>query len=548
MAESPPLPAIPLDPNLQVISPQVLNSTTATGPLHIMSPPKWVQSPTPIAGQALQLAIIPPSVNATGWNLSRSNSLTQQIQFSNSPSNTMHGTSTLPSNSTAQKDHSMDAPKKKRKYTKRKNPSDTTKKNTTASELNSEGKSAIVLIIEWLGTATTTGTRYDWWKGEMDVDTRTIHSKKDVGEMIAEYLAEQGLPGRDGRGVEAQIRTLQTTFNLAQDFRDGTGQGILADLEQQAQDEKSQKGYLSDSDEWKVLEHSTESKFNQLLFQRCLYYYNLLPFMQTRINVIPQSVRESGDVLDEESILPSTKRTRSYSPISNISSIHESEEPKITDCQSPLANNLDLTQDLEFTDLSNGPDIVLNSQARISSPTPNNSGKNVSDRRTPGRPVKRPRSLHLDKNPASRSTSSSASDVQHLLASQLPSRDEKAERNKLEKDCFTAEENFMKAEQDARQEELKTQARLVDAVSRHLSGGDAGLEEAKRAERAQLKLDQDRVALDLARSQLARSHEDLITARIDCKLSMLAKYKALGFSIEQAKKEVEEAEEQLRSK
>ncbi|KAH9819246.1 hypothetical protein DFH28DRAFT_1122853 [Melampsora americana] len=443
MADSPPLPPIPLDPNLQLISPHVPNSTTATAPLRIISPPNWFQSPTPIGGQTLQLAIIPPSVHTSSWNLPRSDSLTHQIQFSDSPSKTMHDISNLPSDSTAQKHQSSDQPKKKRR-----------------SGLNSEGKSAIVLIIEWLGTATTTGTCYDWWKGEMDVDTRTIHSKKEVGKMIAEYLAEQGLPGRDGKGVETQIRNLQFSFTLAQDFRNGTGQGVLVDLEQQAREEKAEKGYLSDSDEWKALKHSTESKFNNL------------------------------------------------------------------------------------TDLSRG---VSPSQTQRPSPTPNISAKSLSGYQTPGQPVKRPRPLHLDNHQGSGSTSSSASDVHHLLASQLPSHEEKVERNKLEKDRFTAEENFMKAEQDARQEELKTQAKLVDAISRHLSGGEVGLEDsAARAAHAQLKLDQDRVALDLARSQLACSHEDLITARIDRKLSMLAKYKALGLSMEEAKKEVEEAEEQLR--
>ncbi|EGG08038.1 uncharacterized protein MELLADRAFT_85231 [Melampsora larici-populina 98AG31] len=542
MPESPPPPAsqsyltpIHLDPNLQVLSPHVSDSSTTT-PLQIISPVNWGQSPSQITGQALQLAIIPPSVNATSWNLSRSNSLTQQFPISNSPLITM--APVTPGTST-QKEPSSDAPKKKRKYTRRK-----TSDSTTRTELNSEGKSAIVLIIEWLGTATTTGTRYDWWKGEMDMDTRTIYSKKDVGEKVADYLAEQGLPGRDGKGVETQIRTLQSTFTIAQDFRSGTGQGILEDLEQQARLEKTEMGYLSDSDEWKAIEHSTKSKFDQLLFQRCVYYYDLLPFMSTRTNVIPQSVRESGDVLDEDSVLPlpSTKRTCSHSPDSNISSLHKTRDFDI----SPLENNGELTQDLDFTISSNGPDIISMSQARRSSPSPDKSSKGVSAHPPPGRPAKRPRSAQIDNNQGLRSTSSSASDVHNLLSSQLPSREEKSERIKLEKDRWLSEEKYMKAEQDARQEELKTQAKLADALSRHLSGGDDALKDSERTERAQIKLEQDRVELDLAKSQLARSREDLITARSERKLAMLAKYKALGLSMEEAKKEVEEQEEQLR--
>ncbi|EGG03377.1 uncharacterized protein MELLADRAFT_90219 [Melampsora larici-populina 98AG31] len=375
----------------------------------------------------------------------------------------------------------------------------------------------------------------------MDTDTRTIYSKKDIGEKISEYLAEQGLSRRDGKGVETQIRTLEAGFTLAQDFRSGTGQGILEDFEQQAQTEKSEMGYSSDSDEWKAIQQTTKSKFDQLLFQRSIYYYDLLPFMSTRTNVIPQAVRESGDHLDEETVLPSTKRARNQSPISIVSSTHESHEIETTPWESPLDLDEAITQIVV-----DSPGSFSASQNRQGSPTPNNLNKKGGSGRPPGRPSKRPNSLQFN-NQGAKSTSSSASDVQQLLASHLPSREEKAEKNKLEKERWNFEEKYMKAEQEARKEEIQTQAKLADAVARHLSGANDGLDTAERAQRSQLKLEQDRVQLELSRSQLARSREDLITARSERKLSMLAKYKALGFSIEEAKKEVEEAEDQIRT-
>ncbi|EGG03730.1 uncharacterized protein MELLADRAFT_89802 [Melampsora larici-populina 98AG31] len=362
----------------------------------------------------------------------------------------------------------------------------------------------------------------------MDVDTRSIYSKKDVGEKIAEYLAENGLPGRDGKGVETQICTLESTFTVAQDFRTSTGQGILEEFEKQAQEEKIENGYISDSDEWRSIEHSTKSKFDQLLFQRCSFYYDLLPFMSTRTNVIPQAIRESGEVLDEEDVLPSTKRARNDL------------EPSNTPWESPLDQEDDFTQDIDST-----LNFLTDSQNRRASPTPNDESERGSARCPPGRPSRRPKGLTLDHD-LPKSSCSSASDVHNLLSSQLPSRDERAERNKLEKDRMIFEENYMQAEQDARKEELKTQAKLADAVSRHLAGGDDHLDENGRAERSQLKLEQDRVQLKLTQAQLARSREDLITARSERKLAMLAKYKALGFSIEEAKKEVEEVENQIR--
>lgn len=113
----------------------------------------------------------------------------------------------------------------------------------------------------------------------------------------------------------------------------------------------------------------------------------------------------------------------------------------------------------------------------------------------------------------------------------------------------------MLLEQDVRKSEVDTQARLVEAVARHLSGGEDGLDANQRAERVhlkleqdRLKLEQDRLQLEIARSQLARSREDIIDARTERRLNMLKRYKDMGFSLEDAKKEVEEQEKIIRSK
>ncbi|POW21016.1 hypothetical protein PSHT_02890, partial [Puccinia striiformis] len=94
------------------------------------------------------------------------------------------------------------APAQKKKTPSRKNASaekeGPAKKKTPhrpwTTDQGTDGKSSLVLIVNWLKT----GKNYDMWrKGEM--------SKREVAEKIVEYLVHNGVEGRGWEGVEQQV-------------------------------------------------------------------------------------------------------------------------------------------------------------------------------------------------------------------------------------------------------------------------------------------------------------------------------------------------------
>jgi len=95
---------------------------------------------------------------------------------------------------------------------------------------NKEGKSSLDLIVEWL----TVEGNFNRWRSS---DT----SKRDVAEIIATYLKDNGFPNRDWKGVEQQITSLEKRFREALQWQEQTGQGIMdeAEAKQKAQDEQN---------------------------------------------------------------------------------------------------------------------------------------------------------------------------------------------------------------------------------------------------------------------------------------------------------------------
>lgn len=89
---------------------------------------------------------------------------------------------------------------------------------------NEDNKSALALIVEWLGKEIDLSKftpmernahnfngllNYSLWKG-----LGGLRSKKDIAEEIAKYIALNGLPGFDGKGVETKVCSLFFVFNL----------------------------------------------------------------------------------------------------------------------------------------------------------------------------------------------------------------------------------------------------------------------------------------------------------------------------------------------
>ncbi|POW10328.1 hypothetical protein PSTT_06176, partial [Puccinia striiformis] len=116
------------------------------------------------------------------------------------------------------------APAQKKKTPSRKNASaekeGPAKKKTPhrpwTTDQGTDGKSSLVLIVNWLKT----GKNYDMWrKGEM--------SKREVAEKIVEYLVHNGVEGRGWEGVEQQVRHLEGKFRDALRWKMQTGEGIM---------------------------------------------------------------------------------------------------------------------------------------------------------------------------------------------------------------------------------------------------------------------------------------------------------------------------------
>ncbi|KAI9606570.1 hypothetical protein H4Q26_006104 [Puccinia striiformis f. sp. tritici PST-130] len=203
------------------------------------------------------------------------------------------------------------APAQKKKTPSRKNASaekeGPAKKKTPhrpwTTDQGTDGKSSLVLIVNWLKT----GKNYDMWrKGEM--------SKREVAKKIVEYLVHNGVEGRGWEGVEQQVRHLEGKFRDALRWKMQTGEGIMEaarekdntarrerDREQEVQRELGINDPDSDDDEAAedfvgAATNETEAAIKKI----CPFFFDLKSVFMDRASAVPLHLAESG-VADDPS-------------------------------------------------------------------------------------------------------------------------------------------------------------------------------------------------------------------------------------------------------
>ncbi|POW07667.1 hypothetical protein PSTT_08112 [Puccinia striiformis] len=105
-------------------------------------------------------------------------------------------------------------------------------------------------------------------------------SKREVAEIINEYVIANGGESRVWRGIDQQITSLETKFRVALAYRDQTGQGILDEAEERA---RQAGGDPEDSD----------TRIS------CKYFYELEPVMLDRPSATPLDTHEQGEGNDD---------------------------------------------------------------------------------------------------------------------------------------------------------------------------------------------------------------------------------------------------------
>ncbi|KAI7938903.1 hypothetical protein MJO28_014482 [Puccinia striiformis f. sp. tritici] len=120
-------------------------------------------------------------------------------------------------------------------------------------------------------------------------------SKREVAEIINEYVIANGGESRVWRGINQQITSLETKFRVALAYRDQTGQGILDEAEERA---RQAGGDPEDSDTEDFVGDAITQTEAQIR-KRCKYFYELEPVMLDRPSATPLDTHEQGEGNDD---------------------------------------------------------------------------------------------------------------------------------------------------------------------------------------------------------------------------------------------------------
>ncbi|KAI9621138.1 hypothetical protein H4Q26_013336 [Puccinia striiformis f. sp. tritici PST-130] len=108
-------------------------------------------------------------------------------------------------------------------------------------------------------------------------------SKREVAEIINEYVIANGGESRVWRGIDQQITSLETKFRVALAYRDQTGQGILDEAEERAR----QAGGDPEDSDTKDFVGDAITQTEAQIRKRCKYFYELEPVMLDRPSATP---------------------------------------------------------------------------------------------------------------------------------------------------------------------------------------------------------------------------------------------------------------------
>ncbi|KAH9820734.1 hypothetical protein DFH28DRAFT_1218163 [Melampsora americana] len=172
-------------------------------------------------------------------------------------------------------------------------------------DTNSEGKTMLDLIVEWLG--------FTWGDQDLEGDvmwmcmeshdtestnfTRYrmgIPKKKECAERCGKFLNANGFTGFTWAGVKQQIDSLETKFRGAEVWRNDTGGGVFMNSNAETEIKA-----LHSSGQWTIdkeddIRASTARTTKAILHSKCPYYNILLPVMGDRPSNEPLYAAESG--------------------------------------------------------------------------------------------------------------------------------------------------------------------------------------------------------------------------------------------------------------
>ncbi|KAH9807194.1 hypothetical protein DFH28DRAFT_1140014 [Melampsora americana] len=262
---SPPQDNQVLTPLTFQIHPSALQAYSSNFNLNSGSPNFYTQ---PIAA-----TVISPSPFGSSFNSMASLSQPQVIEQSDSPIKKNLQQTTKAQCLSTRKATSSKIPKSdstnksKGKKTKNSNDGGSTRKAPVywEDEKNEKGESAISVLLNWI---TTYGiwTRY---KDKNLVKSRTV-------EEIIDYLAKHGFYGRDVKNVEGKISDLESKFNRAVEWLNGTGQGVKDGIEA----EKEKNGWADNNPEYLNRKKSLIEDY--VVNHKCKYYYAIEHILGSR--------------------------------------------------------------------------------------------------------------------------------------------------------------------------------------------------------------------------------------------------------------------------
>ncbi|EGG06473.1 uncharacterized protein MELLADRAFT_86628 [Melampsora larici-populina 98AG31] len=183
--------------------------------------------------------------------------------------------------------------------------STTQKQISWVKDTNEDGKSMLDLIVEWL--CFTWGDQDSpndsEWMCMESYDTEAtnysryrmgIPKKKECAERCGKFLSAKGFSGFAWAGVKQQIDILERKFHGADDWRTGTGGGVMM-----IENTEAEIVALRETDQWspeleEEMRESTAKTTKDILLSKCSYYDVLLPIMSNRPSNEPMNAAETG--------------------------------------------------------------------------------------------------------------------------------------------------------------------------------------------------------------------------------------------------------------
>ncbi|KAH9815090.1 hypothetical protein DFH28DRAFT_1057624 [Melampsora americana] len=171
-------------------------------------------------------------------------------------------------------------------------------------DLNTEGKSRLDLIVEWLGL--TSGDQesqsdcmwmcmqsYDVVSTNFSVFRSAKLSKKECSERCVLYLQANGFASQDWKGCKQKIEQLESKFRAAVGWRNATGAGIMERAEEEIAQLRADTDLEIDTKQEEAIKASAAKNTKDMLNRICPFYEHLILIMGERAGNNPLSTAET---------------------------------------------------------------------------------------------------------------------------------------------------------------------------------------------------------------------------------------------------------------